>query len=141
MFSKLGELAREYRGRRYRIVHCAGAVESYREALKHVDARKARSFTRGIILQIERLASGLPMSRESFPKEAELPRRPGQRRSRHFHALKRIPIRGYCWRSDVRPDTYFISHYVYKDYTRLAEKDVQRVGNNWRRIEENGDDY
>lgn len=133
--------AREYEGGRFRVVHCAGAVESYRAALKHVDARKAKSFTRKIIAQLKRLADGQPMSNEHFPKEGELPKRPGQQRTRHFHALKRIPLRGYCWRSETKPDTWFISHYVYKDYMKLAARETRKVGNNWHRIEVNGDDY
>jgi|TARA_R100000501_G_C2560403_1_gene71301 hypothetical protein len=134
-------VAREYVGGRFRVVHCDGAVESYWEALKHVKAGKAKSFTNRMIAQIKRLAEGQPMSQGSFPKEGELPKQPGQQRTKHFYALKRIPIRGYCWRSKTRPDTYFISHYVYKDYDDLADRDIQKVGNNWRRVEEDGDDY
>jgi hypothetical protein len=135
------DLAREYEGSRFRVVHCDGAVESYWEALKHVDARKAKSFTRNMIAQIKRLADGQPMSKGSFPKEGELPKLPGQQKTKHFHALKRIPLRGYCWLSKARPRTYFISHYIYKDYDNLADRDIEKVGNNWRRIEENGDDH
>ncbi|MBF6941284.1 hypothetical protein, partial [Acinetobacter baumannii] len=130
-------LACQYQGKRYRVVHCAGALDSYRKALKHVDARRVGSFTRGMILQIERLANGQAMSNENFPKEGELPKRKGQQTAKYFRALKRIPIRGYCWRSETWPDTWFISHYVYKDYTRLAGKDTRKVERNWLRIEEN----
>lgn len=134
-------LLREYEGRRFRIVHCDGAVESYREALKHIRSGRAASFTRGVVVQIRRLADGQPMSKENFPREGELPRQRGQQGAKYFNALKKIPIRGYCWRSAAKPDTYFISHYVYKDYDDLAERDVQKVANNWRRIEESGNDY
>ena len=134
-------LIREYEGRRFRVVHCDGAAESYQDALNHVRSGRAASFTRGIVLQIKRLADGLPMSRENFPREGALPRQPGQQGTKYFNALKKIPIRGYCWRSATKPNTYFISHYVYKDYDDLAERDVQKVGHNWRRIEESGDDY
>ncbi|MBA3980991.1 MAG: hypothetical protein C0462_10370 [Alcanivorax sp.] len=81
------------------------------------------------------------MSQGHFPREGELPRRPGQHGARYFYALKRIPIRGYCWESEAKPGTWFISHYVYKDYDKLADQDVQKVANNWRRIEEDGHDY
>lgn len=141
MTKRRGELAREYQGSRFRIVHCEGALESFREALTHIEARRALSLTQRLISQINRLANGEPLSREHFPKEGALPGRPGQQQPRYFHALKRIPIRGYCWQSQTKPDTYFISHYVYKDYDALADRDTRRVGNNWRRIEENGDDY
>lgn len=89
------DLAREYEGGRFRVVHCDGAVESYWEALKHVDARKAKSFTRNMIAQIKRLADGQPMSKGSFPKQTSdllyqslylqglrQPCRPGYRESR-----------------------------------------------------------
>lgn len=141
MASESADVAREYIGRRFRVVHCDGALDSYWESLRSVDARRAKSFTRNIIAQIKRLADGQPMSKGSFPKEGELPKLRGQQRAKHFYALKRIPLRGYCWHSKTKPDTYFISHYVYKDYDGLANRDSQKVGNNWRRIEEDGDDY
>ena len=131
-------VAPEYQGRRFKVVHCEGALESYREALSHVEVRKRGSMTRGMMLQIQRLADGHRMSAENFPKEGELPTLPGQGKAKHFHALKRIPIRGYCWLSPTKPNTYFISHYIYKDQRRLAGRDTQRVGRNWRRIEEDG---
>jgi hypothetical protein len=93
-----------------------------------------------MIQQIERLADGQRMSKENFPQEGNLPKRKGQQRAKKFNALKRIPIRGYCWLSDRCKNTYFISHYVYKDYDDLKDSDTKRVGANWRRIEEDGDE-
>jgi len=55
-------------------------------------------------------------------------------------ALKRIPVRGYCWRSERCENTWFISHYVYKDYQKLKARDTERLGKNWLRIEVNGDE-
>jgi hypothetical protein len=129
-----------YKGARFTLVHCEGALKSYEDALGSVDARKRKSFTRGIIQQIKRLADGHRMSKENFPQEGALPKSKGQQKAKKFNALKRIPIRGYCWLSERHKDTYFISHYVYKNYDDLKEGDTTRVGNNWRRIEENGDE-
>ena len=37
----------EIKGKAYRIVHCLGALESFQEALGHVDARKHSTSRRG----------------------------------------------------------------------------------------------
>ncbi len=141
---KNDKLKDSYKGSKFTVIHCEGALESYVTALNSVNAgkegKKHESFTRGIILQIERLADGQRMSRENFPQEGDLPKRKGQQKAKKFNALKRIPIRGYCWLSGRHNDTYFISHYVYKDYDDLRPRDTNRVGVNWRRIEENGDE-
>ncbi len=129
-----------YKGSKFTAIHCEGALESYVAALNSVDARRRKSFTCRIIQQIERLADGQRMSRENFPQEGDLPKRKGQQKAKKFNALKRIPIRGYCWLSERHKNTYFISHYVYKDYDDLRESDTNKVGSNWRRIEENGDE-
>jgi len=129
-----------YKGRRYTVVHCEGALDTFREALGHVRSDKAKSLIRQMILQIKRLADDEAMSQENFPSEGALPTLPGQQGSRKFHALKKIPIRGYCWKSDRLPNTWFISHYVFKNYQDLDPRDTAKVGRNWRRIEENGDE-
>lgn len=134
------KLKDSYKGSKFTVIHCEGALESYLTAQNSVDARKRKSFTRGIIQQVQRLADGQRMSRENFPQEGDLPKRKGQQKVRKFNALKRIPVRGYCWLSERHENTYFISHYVYKDYDNLRESDTNKVGANWRRIEENGDE-
>jgi len=130
-------LEHEYRGRKFRVVHCVGAKESFDEAAKRLTAAKAKSFARGIVQQIMRLADGHKMTKENFPAEEKLPKQAGNKR---FHALKRKPIRGYCWLSTKYPNTYFISHYVFKDYQKLADRETDRVRENWIRIEEKGHD-
>ena len=137
---KEGEFRNSYKGSKFIVIHCKGALGSYEAALSKVDRRKHKSFTRGLILQIEKLANGHRMSKENFPKEGELPKRKGQQNTNKFNALKRIPIRGYCWLSEQHENTYFISHYIYKDHDKLKDSDVERVGANWRRIEEQGDE-
>lgn len=129
-----------YKGKKFRVVHCKGATKSFNDALLKVDARKRKTFEYRVILQILRLANGERMSKESFPQEGDLPKRKGQSQTKKFNALKRIPVRGYCWHSDKYRATYFVSHYVYKNYDKLKVKDTTIVGNNWERIEVNDDD-
>jgi hypothetical protein len=131
---------KSYQGAKFRVVHCKGAPESYLTALNSVDKKKQASFTRGIIQQIERLANGHRMSKENFPQEGDLPKKAGQQKAKKFNALKRIPLRGYCWLSDRHDKTYFISHYVYKNYDALKGSDTNIVGKNWKRIEEDGNE-
>jgi len=130
----------EIAGKAYRIVHCKGAKEALEEALMHVEAKKRATFRRGMAQQIQRLADGHRMSSENFPKEGELPKKTNGESAGHFHAFKRIPVRGYCWRSKRLENTWFISHYVYKDHQKLKARDTERLGKNWTRIEVNGDE-
>ena len=133
-------LKNRYQGVKYTVVHCKGALKSYKKALNSVDARKKKKFTRQIILQIKRLADGKTMSRENFPREGILPKRVGQHTAKNFYALKRIPIRGYCWKSDSVVSTYFISHYINKNYDNLKDSETEKVCSNWKRIEVNEDE-
>lgn len=128
-----------FQGQKIRIVHCAGALESFYSALESVKQNKIGSLKRQMKSQVEKLADTGRLSNQHFPVEGRLPGAPG-RPPRNYKALKRIPIRGYCWHSERYPGTIFISHYVSKDYEKLKKKDTQIVGNNWTRIEENGDE-
>jgi hypothetical protein len=128
-----------YAGRAFTIVHCRGALESFEKAISGLPKRKRESFTRGMILQINRLANGERMSKDNFPREGLLP---GDEHhgKKHFFALKRIPVRGYCWKSTQQPNTWFISHYILKKKDKLADSDTQKVCNNWHRIEIENDE-
>jgi len=131
----------KYTGRRFTVVHCRGALKSFEAAIARVKPTKKRAtMTAFMISQITRLADGETMSERSFRKEAALPRRKGQQKLDYFYALKRIPIRGYCWKSHRVLNTYFISHYIYKDFDDLHDSDTEIVTNNWRRIEEGNDE-
>ena len=129
-----------YQGLKFTIIHCNEALDSYQKALSRVEARRRKSFTQRMIQQIKRLADGNRMSKENFPQEGDLPKTHNRQKPKKFNALKRIPIRGYCWKSEKHKNTYFISHYVYKNYDKLDEKDTKKVGDNWKRIEENNDE-
>jgi len=126
-------------GSKFKVTHCKGAYTTFEESLKSLTLKKADSLKRQMGLQIQRLADGLQMSKEHFPQEGLLPGRPGKT-AKHFYAFKRLPVRAYCWLSETYPQTYFISHYIYKDYTKLASSETKRVCDNWQRIEENGDE-
>ncbi|CUA83964.1 hypothetical protein [Pseudidiomarina woesei] len=124
----------------FEIVHCAGALDSLDEALESIPKNKRQSWLRGVNRQFERLANGQRLSKENFPTEGELPRRPGQQVVKHFKALKRIPLRAYLWKSERFENRYYVSHYVYKNYDRLKPKDTDLVARNWRAVEEHQED-
>ena len=117
------------------MVHCHGALDSLEQALQGVEARKRCKFKNTLALQVERLANGQRFSKEHFRDEADLPVNPLTGKRDKFWALKRIPVRGYCWKSARHTNTWFISHYVHKDYNKLKKKDIEKVHNNWRNVE------
>lgn len=131
--------ANVFEGRTLRIVHCKGALDSFYSALASLKRSQRASKILRMKTQVEKLADTGMLSREHYPEEGNLPSSAGKSR-RKFKALKRIPIRGYCWHSDRHPNTVFISHYISKDYQKLKRKEAQKVGNNWKRIEEDGDE-
>ena len=129
-----------FRGDCYRVVHCAGALKSLREALKSVSPSKRQgSMMVSLQLQIERLASGKRSPDLSTRKEGLLLPLNGKP-AKHFWAIKKIPIRAYYWESERHEMTYFISHYIYKDFDKLDDSDTTRVRNNWERIERGCDE-
>lgn len=136
------DLLKNCQGTARKIVHCKGAKESYWDEItrKRIKASKARSLASRLSAYIERHANGDRLSKQNYRKEAELPRRPGKDNG-YFYAIKNIPIRAYGWESTRLRRVFFISHYVYKDYDDLHSRDVLKVHENWRRIEECNDDY
>ena len=132
-------IPRRLQGARWTIVHCEGALESLEVALETVAANKRRSMINGLRNQIRRHADGHPMAPRTFEDEGPLPGRNGGTSSRSFKAYKRIPIRAYLWQSPGTRDTWFVSHYIAKRRDKLADADIARVGDNFRRIEFDGD--
>lgn len=128
------ELEPSFSGERFTVVLCDGALESFQNALSSVPKRKRKSLTNRMIAQIDRLANGDGLSKAHFPKEAKLPAKKGKN-AKDFYALKRIPIRGYCWFSETEPSTIYISHFVFKDQDRLSGSDTQTVHSNWWKYE------
>lgn len=132
---------RSFQGDRFKVVHCLGARESFEISLGHCEKGRANALRRGMDQQIKRLADGHRMSDNSFPSEGKLPKVKGQSKQKKFNAFKRLPIRGYCWFSEKHTDTYFISHYIFKNFDKLSNKDTGKVGANWTRIEVDGDEF
>lgn len=126
---------KSFQGECYNVVHCNGALKSLSEAMKSVTpSKKQKSMMIALKLQIERLASGKRSPELSNRKEGMLPSFEGKP-AKNFWAIKKIPIRGYYWESERLEMTYFISHYIYKDFDDLHDSDVKKVCNNWHRIE------
>jgi len=122
-----------------RVVHCKGAWDSFTEALESIPANKRSSVKSQMDLMVKRLANGERLSKDSFPPEGLLPSRAGKP-AKQFYAFKKIPIRAYGWYSERQEKTFFISHYIFKNQDKLAQKDTTRIQGNWKRIEVDGDD-
>ena len=122
----------QLKGRQYTIVFCKGAKESLQLVLgKHAPQPLKRKKLRAQMLSLlERLADGHRMTKENFPSEGALPD------GSNFNAIKKIPLRAYLWRSKRYTNTYFVSHFIYKDFQKLKSKDTTKICNNWREIEE-----
>ncbi|WP_339389043.1 hypothetical protein [Vibrio caribbeanicus] len=125
----------KFKDRKFSASHCRKAVDSFYDSLVKVPKSKGKSLERQMVIQLQRLARGDRMSSESFAPEGMLPK---ASKHKKFYALKRLPIRGYCWQSTNVKSTYFVSHYISKDFQKLREKDTTKVHKNWYRIEEYG---
>lgn len=79
--------------------------------------------------QLERLASGQRISGENLVPEGKLPN------DRPFQALKKIPLRAYLWRQN---NTWYVSHFRYKDKGKLNKADSARVRKNWHLVNPTG---
>lgn len=121
----------------FTVAHCKGAMRSLKVAIKSVTpADKQKKMLTSLLLQIERLSACKRSAEPSVRKEGELPSYKGKPK-KNFWAIKKIPIRGYYWESERVFKTFFISHYIYKDFDDLHDSDTQKVCNNWDRIERN----
>lgn len=119
---------KDYEGSKYNIIHCDGAIDSFNEVVKE-HQNKCDQYTAQMIALIKRLGDGHRMSNENFPKEGELPD------GSYFRALKKIPIRAYIWLSKKTPNTYYVSHYIYKKCQKLKKSDTKKVCDNWKKME------
>jgi len=134
------ELQERHVGRKFTVRHCEGAIDSFAKAVSGVPKGQRDKYQRWMLLQIKRLADGERISNDSFPWEGELPGLAG-RPKKKFRALKKIPVRGYCWKSERHENVYYISHYIHKKKNSLDSNDTTKVGNNWTRIEVDGNEY
>lgn len=119
----------------FTVIHCKGAISSLKVAIKSVTpANKQKKMLMSLRLQIERLSACKRSAEPSVRKEGELPSYNGKPK-KNFWAIKKIPIRGYYWESERVNKTFFISHYIFKNFDDLHDSDTQKVCNNWDRIE------
>lgn len=118
----------DYSGSKYKVTHCEGAIQSLNDALLSVPNNKTQKARMWRLIQ--RLGDGIRMPQDSFPTEGVLPDKS------RFKAIKKIPLRAYLWLSKKHKNTYFISHYIYKNQNKLKASDTDRVKKNWRKIEE-----
>lgn len=78
------------------------------------------------------------LSREHFPSESATPLVGSN--SDKFYCFKRIPLRAYCWFSVTHENRVYISHFIHKKKIKLDSRDIEKASNNWRRVEQNGDE-
>ena len=123
-------MLKDYKGSKYNVIHCDGAIDSLNKAMERVPAHEKRTRKAQMLRLIERLGDGMNMPRDSFPDEGVLPD------GSNFKAFKKLPLRAYLWLSKRYQNTYFISHYIYKDYQKLKKSDIEKVKANWRKKEE-----
>lgn len=83
------KIQNNFEGEKFKVIHCKGAVESYEESLRHVDSQKRKSFTRSMIIQIQRLADGQRMSKENFPQEGVLPKQKEQSKTKKIQCVEK----------------------------------------------------
>ncbi|MDQ2324568.1 hypothetical protein RBI98_07160 [Citrobacter koseri] len=129
-----------YQGEAFEVRHCNGALKTLGAALKSVTpVNKQRTMLINLRLQIERLASGKRSADLSVRMEGLLPSFKGKP-SKNFWAIKKKPLRAYYWDSERVHMTYYISHYIFKNFDKLDDADTQKVCNNWTRVEVNCDE-
>ncbi|WP_241569167.1 hypothetical protein [Rosenbergiella collisarenosi] len=129
-----------FKGSTYTVTHCKNAKKSLAEALLSVKADKRSKMLNSINLQLQRLADGKRSPDISSRMEGQLPSYQGKPK-KNFCAIKKNPVRCYYWESERFEMTYFVSHYIKKDFDKLSANDSERVCNNWDRIEGGTDDY
>jgi hypothetical protein len=102
-----------FHGKYYTVRFCHGCSKSLEKALGKVPPHRRDK----IRLEYEQLIigwadKGKRISPERFPKEGSLP----GKNNGDFYAIKVIPLRAYVWKSNRHNQTYFISHFVNKEF-------------------------
>jgi hypothetical protein len=113
-------------GERFTIKFCDGAQSSLEQALQRVAPTQKRKKTIASILALlVRISNGQKIAADSIAQEGKLPN------GKLFKALKKLPLRCYFWYSSTYKGVIFVSHFVYKDYKKLAKTDIERISKNW----------
>lgn len=113
-------------GRRRRVIHSPGALESWDAVARKLPVQKANVIEGQLIQLFSDWIDGVRLHGNWAEPEANLDA------STKFFAIKRIPIRAYFWYSQRHKDTIVISHYVKKTWLKLRQADINRVRKNWR---------
>ncbi|MDZ7825666.1 MAG: hypothetical protein U5R48_06225 [Gammaproteobacteria bacterium] len=109
---------------RVQVRWCDGAEETFNEALDKAcsgNPKRIQTFRDRVARYIERLETGQQLSAANFPHEGYLPN------GHPFYAIKKIPIRLYCWFSRTKPGVLFISHAYYKKQQKRPPDQAAQV--------------
>lgn len=113
-------------GRKRRVIHAPGALESWDDAATTLPAQKANLIEGQLMQLFTDWIDGARLHRNWAEPEGDLDR------NTKFFAIKRIPVRAYFWYSEAHADTIVISHYVKKTWQKLRTRDIRKVKANWR---------
>lgn len=123
-----------YKGVHFDVYATEDAQASLTVALDGVEARKRDKFKTKLRVAIEYLADNLPydLSTTTYPSEGSfslygivVP----------LFAIKKIPVRGYFWRSKRESRRIVISHFIVKKRDDLDPADVSRAKRNYELVE------
>ena len=114
------------KGRRRRVIHAPGALESWDEVAAQLPSQKANLIEGALMQLFTDWIDGARFHGRWAEPEGNLDR------DTKFFAIKRIPVRAYFWYSEIHKDTIVISHYAKKTWQKLRKADSKRVQANWR---------
>lgn len=121
----------DIRGRKRRVIHAPGALDSWAKASRKLAPARV-NLIEGFLIGLysdwidgNRLHSGWARAEGNLGRTSK------------FYAIRRIPLRAYFFYSRTGKDTIVISHYVVKKWKKLRKKDISRVKTNWEN-ERNG---
>lgn len=135
------EFVKTWEGRAYTLEHCDSASKSFEKAVSRLPAgpRRKQKWKTWLKSSFQRLVDGERLSNRSVRKEGTISGTKGLGPGKgdlHFWALKNIPIRVYFWYSPYDKTKIYVSHYIYKDFDDLDDRDIEKVSNNFRKYEE-----
>ena len=111
---------------RFTIKFCDGAQKSLDKVIKKIaPTGKRKTVIASIFALLRRMADGNRLASDSLVEEGNLPN------GKNFKAIKKFPLRCYLWYSSNHINVIFVSHYIHKDYKKLAQREIDRVCENW----------
>lgn len=119
--------SKDITGERFTIKFCDGAKKSLDECIQRVaPTQRRKTIIASTKALLTRISNGQRLAKDSIAQEGKLPD------GKTFKALRKLPLRCYYWHSSKFKNVIFVSHFVYKDYKKLAQKDTEKVCENWR---------